>query len=89
MKPILAAIVSGILCEALFVCGLMLGGVGPCGGASPLSIFVLQLHEPGLKLTSFLHIHNGAEIWLVMFFYAAIWSGLWYLFWRWKFRQKA
>lgn len=74
MKTFAISLLLGVGIEAALVAALMIGGIGPCGPASPVSGFVLLLHTPGLLLMSALHIPDRIGLWLVAALYTVLWS---------------
>jgi hypothetical protein len=76
MKTFVISLLLGVGIEAALVAALMVGGIGPCGPASPVSSFVLWVHTPGLLLMSAMHIPDGIGLWLVAALYTVLWSTL-------------
>lgn len=74
MKTFLISLLLGVGIEAALVAALMVGGIGPCGPASPVSGFVLLLHTPGLLTMNALHIPESIGLWLVAALYTVPWS---------------
>ena len=89
LKTLITAVGCGIGTEALLAGGAMLAGIGPPGIGSLLRIMIMAMHLPGFWLIRRFHVHDGTEAFgLVMLLYAAVWSALWYLFWRARFTRK-
>jgi hypothetical protein len=59
MKTFAISLALGVGIEAALVAALMVGGIGPCGPASPVSGFVLSLHLPGFLLTRALQLPDS------------------------------
>ena len=74
MKTFAISLLLGVGIETALIAALVLGGIGPCGPASPVSGFVLLLHTPGLFLMNALHIPEGIGLWFVAGVYAVLWS---------------
>ena len=65
MKTFFISLLIGVGMEAALVAALMVGGIGPCGPASPVSGFVLLLHAPGFMAMNALHIPDRIGLWLI------------------------
>jgi hypothetical protein len=76
MKTFAISLALGVGVEAALVAALMVGGIGPCCPASPVSSFVLLVHTPGLMLMNALHIPDGVGLWVIAGIYTVLWSVL-------------
>ena len=74
MKTFAISLLLGLGIEAALVAALVIGGIGPCGPASPVSGFVLLIHTPGFFLMSALHIPDSIGLLLVAALYTVLWS---------------
>jgi hypothetical protein len=74
VKTFVVSLLLGVGIETALIAALVLGGIGPCGPASPVSGFVLLLHTPGLFLMNALHIPETIGLWSVAAVYAMLWS---------------
>ena len=76
MKTSLKAISIGVAIEAALVAAFAIGGFGPCGPASPVSIFVYFVHLPAFYLASAMGGFAPVVMLFGLFVYAAIWSAI-------------
>jgi len=76
MKALLIALGIGVVLETALVGALVIGGFGPCGPASPLSMIVFFLHTPGIAAASALGIREPTSDILVASVYVTLWSTL-------------
>ncbi|MBM3847003.1 MAG: hypothetical protein FJ405_12050 [Verrucomicrobia bacterium] len=74
MKTTLRALGIGVAIEAALAATLAIGGFGPCGPASSLSMFVFFIHMPGLSAASAMGIGEPASLILILPAYVALWS---------------
>lgn len=74
MKTFAISLLLGVGIETALVAALALGGIGPCGPASPVSGLVLFLHMPGLFLMHALHMPDSIGLWFVAALYSVLWS---------------
>ena len=76
MKTSLKAVSIGVAIEAALVAAFAIGGFGPCGPASPVSIFVYFVHLPAFYLASAMGGFAPVVMLFGLFVYAAIWSAI-------------
>jgi hypothetical protein len=78
MKMALLATAIGTAFEGALAGGVAIGGIGPRGPGSLLSIAILLIHTPGFAVAKMLGMGEPQSLILIAIGYIGIWSGFAY-----------